>query len=487
MDIALDTVSIVKAGQFLGAGISMGFGAIGAAVGEGFVGGYANCSIGRRIGMASPYTRTMLIGQAVAETSGIFALMVAVLLVFGDFSANGVCAWTATMSAGICMGLGALGSGIGAGYPAQEALWGSARQPALGGQMTTSMLIGQAVCQTPAIFALVIAFMLMFKNCSGLDVWPYGASLIGAGIAMGFGAIGSGWGGGMAGGKACEGMARQPRLRSPLTTLMLVGQAVAQTPAIFALLVAIMLISIGPQEGTLLTSAAMLGAGIAIGFGAIGSGMGNGVTAQGACEAISKESSTTKEMLTFMLVGQAVGQTPVIFALVVSLMLMFIKFQIPATIVGFCALLAAGISMGLAAIGSGYGNGDTAESACKAVATNPEGKTGILPLMLVGQAVGQTPAIFGLLVAFLLMFGNYSGPATLPAAMAVLAAGISMGFGGIGPGVGNGLTAAAACEAAGFRPEERGLLMRTMLVAQAVAQSTAIYALVIAFVLIFVV
>ncbi|MBN2297165.1 MAG: ATP synthase F0 subunit C [Deltaproteobacteria bacterium] len=487
MDIALDTVSIVKAGQFLGAGISMGFGAIGAAVGEGFVGGYANCSIGRRVGMASPYTRTMLIGQAVAETSGIFALMVSVLLVFGDFSANGICAWTATMSAGICMGLGALGSGIGAGYPAQEALWGSARQPALGGQMTTSMLIGQAVCQTPAIFALVIAFMLMFKNCSGLDVWPYGASLIGAGIAMGFGAIGSGWGGGMAGGKACEGMARQPRLRSPLTTLMLVGQAVAQTPAIFALLVAIMLISIGPQKGTLLTSAAMLGAGISIGFGAIGSGMGNGVTAQGACEAISKESSTTKEMLTFMLVGQAVGQTPVIFALVVSLMLMFIKFQIPATIVGFCALLAAGISMGLAAIGSGYGNGDTAESACKAVASNPEGKSGILPLMLVGQAVGQTPAIFGLLVAFILMFGSYSGPATLPAAMAVLAAGISMGFGGIGPGVGNGITAAAACEAAGYRPEERGLLMRTMLVAQAVAQSTAIYALVIAFVLIFVV
>ncbi|HHO77298.1 MAG TPA: ATP synthase F0 subunit C [Deltaproteobacteria bacterium] len=487
MDIGLDTVSIVKAGQYIGAGICMGFGAIGAAIGEGFVGGHANRSIGRRIGMASPFTRTMLIGQAVAETSAIFALLVAVLLIFGNFSGNGLGAWTATMSAGICMGLGALGSGIGAGYPAQEALWGSARQPALGGQMTTSMLIGQAVCQTPAIFALVIAFMLMFKNCSGIDVWPYGASLIGAGIAMGFGAIGSGWGGGMAGGKACEGIARQPRLKSSLTTLMLVGQAVSQTPAIFALLVAIMLISIGPKEGTLLTSAAMLGAGISIGLGAIGSGMGNGVNAQGACEAISKESSTTKEMLTFMLVGQAVGQTPVIFALVVSLMLMFVKFQVPANLVGFCALLAAGISMGLGAIGSGYGNGDTGESACKALASNPEGRAGILPLMLVGQAVGQTPAIFSLLVAFILMFGNYSGPATLPAAMAVLAAGISMGFGGIGPGVGNGLTAAAACEAVGYRPDERGLLMRSMLIAQAVAQSTAIYALVIAFVLVFVI
>ena len=487
MDMTWDVVSIVKAGQFLGAGISIGFGAIGAAVGEGLVGGFANCSIGRRIGMASPYTRTMLIGQAVAETSGIFALMVSVLLIFGDFSANGVCAWTATLSAGICMGLGALGSGVGAGYPALEALWGSARQPALGGQMTTTMLIGQAVCQTPAIFALVISFMLMFKDCTGLAVWPYGAALLGAGLAMGFGAIGSGWGGGMAGGAACAGAARQPRLRSSLTTLMLVGQAVSQTPAIFALLVAIMLITIGPKEGTLINSAAMLGAGISIGFGAIGSGMGNGLNAEGACTAVSRESGASKDMLTFMLVGQAVGQTPVIFALVVSLMLLFIGFQIPATLVGFCALLAAGIAMGLAAIGSGYGNGDTAASACKAIATCPEEKAGIMTLMLVGQAVGQTPAIFGLLVAFILMFGNYSGAATLPAAMALLAAGISMGFGGIGPGIGNGITAAAACEAAGTRPEERGLLMRTMLVAQAVAQSTAIYALVIAFVLIFVV
>ena len=488
MDVlSFDTVSIVKAGQVLGAGISMGFGAIGAAVGEGFVGGFANSSISRRPEMAGPYTRTMLIGQAIAETSGIFALMIAVLLLFGDMSGNGICAWAAAVGAGLAMGLGSFGSGIGAGYPALEALWGTSRQPAVGGQMTTTMLVGQAVCQTPAIFALVVAFMLMFKNCSGYAMWPYSACLLGSGLAMGFGAIGSGWGGGKAGGAACEGVARQPRLRSPLTTLMLVGQAVSQTPAIFALLIAIMLITVGPKEGTLLTSAAMLGSGLAIGFGAIGSGMGNGVTAEGACRAVGRESGVSGDMLTFMLVAQAVGQTPVIFALVVSLMLMFMTFSLPANLVGFMALLACGISMGLGAIGSGYGNGTTGSSACVAVGMQPEQKGAVMTLMLVGQAVAQTPAIFALLVAFILMFGDFSGPVTLAAAMAPLGAGISMGFGAVGPGIGNGDTAASACEAVGARPEERGLLMRTMLVAQAVAQSTAIYALVIAFSLIFVV
>jgi len=68
-----------------------------------------------------------------------------------------------------------------------------------------------------------------------------------------------------------------------------------------------------------------------------------------------------------------------------------------------------------------------------------------------------------------------------------LGAGIAMGFGAIGPGVGEGITAAKACEAIGHNPREAGLITRTMLVGQAVAESTGIYSLVIALLLLFVV
>ena len=70
-------------------------------------------------------------------------------------------------------------------------------------------------------------------------------------------------------------------------------------------------------------------------------------------------------------------------------------------------------------------------------------------------------------------------------AAAYLGAGISMGFGAIGPGVGEGMAAAKACEAIGKNPKEAGLLTRTMLVGQAVAESTGIYSLVIALLLLF--
>ncbi|MBW1980358.1 MAG: ATP synthase F0 subunit C [Deltaproteobacteria bacterium] len=72
-------------------------------------------------------------------------------------------------------------------------------------------------------------------------------------------------------------------------------------------------------------------------------------------------------------------------------------------------------------------------------------------------------------------------------AAALLGAGISMGFGAIGPGVGEGMAAAKACEAIGRNPREAGLLTRTMLVGQAVSESTGIYSLVVALLLIFVV
>ncbi len=81
---------------------------------------------------------------------------------------------------------------------------------------------------------------------------------------------------------------------------------------------------------------------------------------------------------------------------------------------------------------------------------------------------------------------EFSG-ADLIRAAALLGAGLAMGLGAIGPGVGEGYAAGKACEAIGRRPEEAGLLTRTMLVGQAVSESTGIYSLVVALLLMFVV
>ena len=69
---------------------------------------------------------------------------------------------------------------------------------------------------------------------------------------------------------------------------------------------------------------------------------------------------------------------------------------------------------------------------------------------------------------------------------ALIGAGICMGFGAIGPGIGEGFAAGKACEAIGRSPQEAGLLTRTMLIGQAVSESTGIYSLVVALLMLFV-
>ena len=71
--------------------------------------------------------------------------------------------------------------------------------------------------------------------------------------------------------------------------------------------------------------------------------------------------------------------------------------------------------------------------------------------------------------------------------LALLGGGICMGLGAIGPGIGEGFVAGKACEAMGRKPEEAGILTRTMIIGQAISESTGVYALVVALLLLFVV
>jgi len=66
-----------------------------------------------------------------------------------------------------------------------------------------------------------------------------------------------------------------------------------------------------------------------------------------------------------------------------------------------------------------------------------------------------------------------------------LGAGIAM-IAGIGPGIGEGNAVAKACEAIGRQPEAKSEVTSTMLMGCAVAETTGLYALVIAILLIFV-
>ncbi|MCD6460906.1 ATP synthase F0 subunit C [bacterium] len=78
----MEGAEIIKAAAVLGAGICMGFGAIGPGIGEGFAAGKACEGVAREPENVNLITRTMLIGQAVSESTGIYSLVIALLMLF---------------------------------------------------------------------------------------------------------------------------------------------------------------------------------------------------------------------------------------------------------------------------------------------------------------------------------------------------------------------------------------------------------------------
>ncbi len=76
-----------------------------------------------------------------------------------------------------------------------------------------------------------------------------------------------------------------------------------------------------------------------------------------------------------------------------------------------------------------------------------------------------------------------TGEALILAASA-LGAGLAM-VAGIGPGIGQGFAAGKGAEAVGRQPEAQGTILRTMLLGAAVAETTGIYALVVALILLY--
>ena len=63
-------------------------------------------------------------------------------------------------------------------------------------------------------------------------------------------------------------------------------------------------------------------------------------------------------------------------------------------------------------------------------------------------------------------------------AMKMLGAGLAIGLGLIGPGIGIGILGAAAMNAIGRNPEARGAILTNMILAIAFAEALGIYALV---------
>ncbi len=66
------------------------------------------------------------------------------------------------LAAGICMGLGAIGPGIGEGYIGGRALEAMGRNPAVSKDIIPNMIVAMAITESTAIYSLVVTLLILF-------------------------------------------------------------------------------------------------------------------------------------------------------------------------------------------------------------------------------------------------------------------------------------------------------------------------------------
>ena len=74
---------LILACSAIGAGLAMIAG-IGPGIGQGHAAGQGAAAVGRNPGAKGDILSTMLLGQAVAETTGLYGLVVALILLFAN-------------------------------------------------------------------------------------------------------------------------------------------------------------------------------------------------------------------------------------------------------------------------------------------------------------------------------------------------------------------------------------------------------------------
>jgi ATP synthase F0 subunit c len=165
---SFDPVDVVKAASAIGVGFAMIAG-IGPGIGQGFAAGKAAEAVGINPKSAKPATFVMLLGAAIAETSGILSLVIGLIFLFANpftsqlGSTSMIVVGASAIGAGLAM-IAGIGPGIGQGYAAGKATEAVGRRPKLQSQVTKTMVLGQAVAQTTGIYALIIALILMYVN-----------------------------------------------------------------------------------------------------------------------------------------------------------------------------------------------------------------------------------------------------------------------------------------------------------------------------------
>lgn len=295
--------------------------------------------------------------------------------------------------------------GIGQGLTSIAALRAVNIQPSSNNEINKTSLFGMALIETTAVLGLFISLILIsgpqvaspgsFKGVTELAIV---LAICLPGLALGIASS-------LPAQAACMAIARQPFYAQKIMRFMMIGISLIQTPIIFGFIVSLIIHAQGNAIFFWQDALRIVGSGLAIGLGSIGPAFGLGLFTQKTCASLGVDRKSYETLFSYTLIRIAVIETPLIFALVVSIMLLFLVPQaVEENIIQGIAFLCAGLTVGLGTFGAGISSAKTAASAASEIALNPDRASTLSQTSMLGQGVIEASVIYPTIIAFFLIF-----------------------------------------------------------------------------------
>lgn len=299
---------------------------------------------------------------------------------------------------------------------------------------------------------------------------------IGATIALG--AAGIAIGEGIIATQAMQAQYDQPHAHREISRISFIAMALTETAAILALtIMIIMFLTVTPTAANFAAQAiARLGIMFAVGCSGFAVGIVSAMPAGAAAMAVARQPLIANKIMNIMLLTMTIIQTPIIFGFLVGLLIHTTATDITTTLEAW-RLCAAGIAIGIGAIGPVVGQGIFARVACTSIGIRRQGYKRIVSFALFSQALIETPILLACLISFMLI-GTVTITNHLQLTAALVAA-CTIGIGTTVPGIAAGLVAARACQAMTDHPEQQADITRTSLLVQTFLDTLPIYCLII--------
>ena len=294
-----------------------------------------------------------------------------------------------------------LGSALGQSRINRAALQAIDIQPQAYNDIARINFIGCAITETAAILGTIIAMLLLFDTQPIAHIGVYYARF-GIALAIGISGCICSYFSAAPAESATLAIARQPFFSAKIINILLVTQSIVMTPNIFGFLISLLIMYSMHSINSDIGCRQAISAGLVIGLGCIGPAYGLSTFTSTICKNMGISRKAYNPLLTFTFLCCAIIETPVIFSLIVALSILTRPIA-DATIIKGIAFLAAALSMGLSTLTAGISAGNAASAAAESIALQLDHATNISRLTMIILALLDTFAIYGLLIAMILI------------------------------------------------------------------------------------